>query len=63
MNKDRIICLLSDEEISYILTSLTTLKIKYVSEDNNEEVELLQELYNKIDECDDMGVIKDEERI
>ena len=58
MNKDRVIHLLTDEEIGMCLSGLTLLKRQYVNDELSiEVVEFLDNLYNKIDECSEMGVI------
>lgn len=57
MSKDRVIKLLSDEEIGLILSSITVLKRQYVKEENSDIVLILDNLYKKIDMSEDMGVI------
>lgn len=59
MSKDRIIHLLNDEEISYILTGLRLLEQSYLKYDNT-DTSLIQALFDKIDNSLDMGVINDE---
>lgn len=59
MSKDRIIHLLNDEEISYILTGLRLLEQSYLKNDNT-DTSLIQALFDKIDNSLDMGVINDE---
>ena len=56
MNERRI-HILTDEEISYILTGLRLLSTKYMSEDSTDTVIETDRLYNKIDECYELGVI------
>ena len=58
--KHRVIHLLSDEDISYILTGLRVLGNKYMEQDSTEDVTLLNILFNKIDGCSDIGVISSE---
>lgn len=60
MSKDRVIKLLTDEEIGLILSSITVLKRQYVKEENSDIVLILDNLYKKIDKSEDMGVITDE---
>lgn len=57
MSKDRIIHLLSDEEISYILTGLRILGQKYTEQEFKDDVFLVNQLYDKIDKSQDVGVI------
>ena len=57
MSKDRVIKLLTDEEIGLILSSITVLKRQYVKEENSDIVLILDNLYKKIDNSEDMGVI------
>ena len=58
MSKDRVIHLLTDEEIGMCLSGLTLLKRQYTKDElSSEVIEFLDNLYNKIDECQDMGVI------
>lgn len=57
MSKDRVIELLTDEEIGLILSSITVLKRQYVKEENSDIVLILDNLYKKINKCEDMGVI------
>lgn len=61
MSKDRVIHLLTDEEIGFIQSGLTLLKRQYVKDELSEEVvSFLDNLYVKIEKCEDMGVINDE---
>ena len=60
MSKDRVIKLLTDEEIGLILSSITVLKRQYVKDENSDIVLILDNLYKKIDKSEDMGVIIDE---
>ena len=61
MSKDRVIHLLNDEEIGMCLSGLTLLKRQYSKDELSDEViSFLDNLYNKIDKCEDMGVINDE---
>lgn len=60
MSKDRIIHLLSDEEISYILSGLRFLVQQYIKQDCNDDVLFVQQLYDKIDISSDVGVIGNE---
>lgn len=60
MSKDRIIHLLSDEEISYILTGLRFLGQEYTKQDNDDDVLFVGQLYDKIDSSSDVGVIGNE---
>lgn len=57
MSKDRVIELLTDEEIGLILSSITVLKRQHVKEENSDIVLILDNLYKKINKCEDMGVI------
>lgn len=57
---ERRIHILTDEEISYILTGLRLLCNKYLSEDNNDSMIETDRLYNRINECYELGVINDE---
>lgn len=60
MSKDRVIHLLSDEEISYILTGLRLAGQQYIKQDCNEDANIVSALYNKIDTSLDVGVIGNE---
>lgn len=60
MSKDRIIHLLSDEEISYILTGLRVLGQQYIKQECNDDVSFVNVLYDKIDKSIDVGVIGNE---
>lgn len=60
MSKDRIIHLLSDEEISYILTGLRVLVPKFLEHDCEDDVFLVKQLYDKVDKSLDVGVIVNE---
>ena len=62
MSRDRVIHLLSDEEISYILTGLNLVGRKYVEQGFEEDANSVNSLYSKVDKCLDMGVI-DNDRI
>lgn len=57
MMKHRVIHLLSDEDISYLLTGLRVLGHKYVEQGCNEDNALVSMLYDKIENCSDVGVI------
>lgn len=57
MSKDRVIELLTDEEIGLILSSITVLKRQHFKEENSDIVLILDNLYKKINKCEDMGVI------
>lgn len=57
---ERRIHILTDEEISYILTGLRLLSNKYVTEDNTDGSIETDRLYNKIDDCFELGVINNE---
>lgn len=54
---ERKIHILTDEEISFVLTGLRLLSNKYISEDNTDSMLETDRLYNKIDECHELGVI------
>lgn len=58
--RHRVIHLLSDEDISYLLTGLRLLGQKYVEQDSVEDSALVTLLYDKIDSCSDVGVITNE---
>lgn len=58
--KARVIHLLSDDDISLLLTGLTLLQRRYVEENNNNLVLLTQLLYDNIENCEDVGVINHE---
>lgn len=61
MSKDRVIHLLTDEEIGMCLSGLTLLKRQYVKDEiSSDVIVFLDNLYTKIDKCEDMGVINDE---
>ncbi len=60
MNKERRIYLLTDEEISYILTGLRLLSSKYIKEETKELSEEVDMLFNRIEESYEVGVIKNE---
>lgn len=60
MSKDRVIHLLSDEEISLILTSLRFSEQKYIKQDDFENLTYIRNLYDKIDISEDVGVIGSE---
>ena len=49
MSKDRVIHLLSDEEISYILTGLRLAGNQYLKQDCSEDANIVSALYDKID--------------
>lgn len=57
MSQDRVIHLLSDEEISYILSGLRLLGKEYLEQDNDEDMSLVNQLYDKVYIAEDMGVI------
>lgn len=58
--KHRVIHLLSDEDISYLLTGLRVLGQKYVEQDCIEDSSFVGMLYDKIENCSDIGVIGNE---
>lgn len=58
MSKDRIIHLLSDEEISYILTGLKILSQKYIEHNCEDDVFFVNQLYDKVVKSLDIGVIE-----
>lgn len=58
--KHRVIHLLSDEDISYLLTGLRVLGQKYVEQDCIEDSSFVSMLYDKIENCSDIGVIGNE---
>lgn len=57
---ERRIHLLSDEEISMILTGLRMLSSKCIADNDKDTALISDNLYVKIDECYEMGVINDE---
>ena len=58
--KHRVIHLLSDEDISYILTGLKFLGNEYIEQDSLDDMHFVDILYDKIDNCSDIGVISNE---
>ena len=60
MNKDRIIHLLSDEEIGYLLTGLRFLEQDYLKREDEDGVFFVSSLYDKIENSEDVGVITSE---
>ena len=58
--KHRVIHLLSDDDISYLLTGLRFLGQKYIEQGSDEDSALVHLLYDKIDACSDVGVIGNE---
>ena len=60
MSKDRVIHLLTDEEISYILSGLRFLMQQYIKQDSKDDLLFVNQLYEKIDLSTDMGVIGNE---
>lgn len=60
MSKDRVIHLLSDEEISYILTGLRLAGQQYLKQECEEDANFVSNLYEKIDDSLDVGVIGNE---
>lgn len=60
MSKDRIIHLLTDEEISLILTGLRFLSKEYKEKEYDRDSEFTDSLYSRIDKSQDVGVIRNE---
>ena len=60
MNKDRIIHLLSDEEIGYLLIGLRFLEQDYLKREDEDGVFFVSSLYDKIENSEDVGVITSE---
>ena len=60
MSKDRIIHLLSDEEIGYILTGLRILGQRYTEQSCEDDVFFVNQLYDKVEKSLDVGVIGNE---
>lgn len=60
MSKDRIIHLLSDEEIGYILTGLRVLGQRYAEQSCEDDVFFVNQLYDKVEKSLDVGVIGNE---
>ena len=58
--KHRVIHLLSDEDISLILTGLRMLEKEYVSLNDETSFLFTQQLYDKFEKCEDVGVINHE---
>lgn len=58
--KHRVIHLLSDEDISLILTGLKLLERRYVEQSDDSSVLFTQQLYDKFEQCEDVGVINHE---
>ena len=58
--KHRVIHLLSDEDISLILTGLRILEKEYVSQNDETSFLFTQQLYDKFEKCEDVGVINHE---
>lgn len=58
--KHRVIHLLSDEDISLILTGLKLLERRYVEQSDDSSVLFTQQLYDKFENCEDVGVINHE---
>ena len=60
MSKDRVIHLLSDEDVSYLLTGLRFLEQDYIKRGDKDGVLFVGSLYDRIDKSQDVGVITDE---
>lgn len=60
MNKDRIIHLLTDEDIGLILTGLRFLEQDYLKREDSDGVFFIGSLYDRIDKAEDLGVITSE---
>ena len=60
MSKDRVIHLLTDEDVSYIMTGLRLAIRKYMDMGCDDDVLFIRQLYDKIEFCEDIGVINDE---
>lgn len=58
--KHRVIDLLSDEDISLILTGLKLLERRYIEQNDDNGVLFTQQLYDRFNECEDVGVINHE---
>ena len=58
--KHRVIHLLSDEDISLVLTGLKLLEKRYIEQDDNTSVLFTQQLYDKFENPEDVGVINHE---
>lgn len=58
--KHRVIHLLSDEDISLVLTGLKLLEKRYIEQDDNTSVLFTQQLYDKFENSEDVGVINHE---
>lgn len=57
---ERVIHLLSDEEISMILTGLRLLSSKSIADNDKDMMLISDKLYERIDESYEMGVILNE---
>ena len=60
MNKDRIIHLLTDEDVGLILTGLRFLEQDYIKREDEDGVFFVGSLYDRIDKSEDVGVITSE---
>lgn len=60
MNKERRIYLLSDEEISLILTGLRLLSSKCINDNDMDMMAMSDSVYGKIDKSYELGVIMNE---
>lgn len=60
MNKERRIYLLSDEQISLILTGLRLLSSKCIEDNDMDMMSISDSLYDKIDKSYELGVIMNE---
>lgn len=58
--KHRVIHLLSDEDVSLVLTGLRLLERRYVEQDDETGVSFVESLYDKFDNSEDVGVISHE---
>ena len=60
MSKDRIIHLLTDEEISLVLTGLRLVSQRYLEQGCSDDVSFCNQLFEKVDKSIDVGVIGNE---
>lgn len=58
--KHRVIHLLSDEDISLILTGLKLLERRYLEQNFDNDVLFVQQLYDRFEMSEDVGVISHE---
>ena len=58
--KHRVIHILSDEDISLVLTGLKLLERRYIEQNDDTSVLFTQQLYDRFEAAEDVGVINHE---